>query len=79
MENFGRKGYAPIVLFVYARPVHTEKALNALAKNDLAKESDLIVFCDGPKRENVVEANKQVVRLIEDEKNKNSMYTWSCE
>ena len=36
MENV-ETGYAPIILFVYARPDHAEKSLNALAKNDLAK------------------------------------------
>lgn len=40
---------APIVLFVYNRPQHTKKTLEALALNDLAKESHLIVYADGPK------------------------------
>lgn len=67
MENV-ETGYAPIILFVYARPDHAEKSLNALAKNDLAKESDLIIFCDGPKKESAVEKNRQVVELIMKEK-----------
>lgn len=41
--------YAPIVLFAYNRAEHTEKTLKALALNTLAKESDLFIFCDGPK------------------------------
>lgn len=40
---------APIVLFVYNRPEHTEKTLEALARNTLAKDSKLFVFSDGPK------------------------------
>ncbi len=40
---------APIVLFVYNRPWHTEKTLNALMNNEFADESILYVFCDGPK------------------------------
>lgn len=41
--------YAPIVLFVYNRPWHTEQTLNALSINELAAESVLFVFSDGPK------------------------------
>lgn len=37
----------PIILFVYARPTHTRRALAALAANAGAQESELIVFADG--------------------------------
>jgi len=40
---------SPIVLFVYNRPWHTQQTLEALAKNNLADQSDLIVYADGPK------------------------------
>lgn len=40
---------APIILFVYNRPWHTEQALEALAKNDLASSSLLYIYADGPK------------------------------
>jgi hypothetical protein len=40
---------APIVLFVYNRPDHTVKTLQALSENDLASESLLIIYADGPK------------------------------
>ena len=43
------KGLAPVVLFVYARPDHTERTLDALAKNELAADTDLIVYSDAPK------------------------------
>lgn len=56
---------APIVLFVYARPDHTEKCLAALAANSLARSSDLIVYSDGfkdHKDEKLVEKVRQLVR-----------------
>lgn len=37
---------APIVLFVFARPVHTWRTIEALAANELADQSDLIVYSD---------------------------------
>lgn len=41
--------YAPVVLFVYNRPFHTEQTLNALASNIEAVDSELYIFCDGVK------------------------------
>ena len=40
---------APIILFVYNRPLHTQKVLDALANNKLSESSQLYVFSDGPK------------------------------
>jgi GT2 family glycosyltransferase len=40
---------APIVLFVYNRPEHTRKTLEALQNNQLAAQSKLIVYSDGPR------------------------------
>jgi hypothetical protein len=40
---------APIVLFVYNRPKHTSKVLEALKANPEAKKSDLFIYCDGPR------------------------------
>ncbi|WP_428419982.1 hypothetical protein [Methylibium sp.] len=37
---------APIVIFVFARPAHTKRTLDALADNFLANQSDLIIFSD---------------------------------
>ena len=50
---------APIALFVYNRPEHTLQTVTALQNNVLAKESDLIIFSDGPKNE------KDTEKLIE--------------
>jgi hypothetical protein len=44
-----RMSFAPIVLFVYNRSFHTQKCIQALQENTLAKESELITFSDGPK------------------------------
>lgn len=41
--------YASVALFVYNRPVHTRKTIEALAANEGAQETDLIIFSDGPK------------------------------
>ncbi len=41
---------APIVLFVYNRPWHARKTLEALTKNDLSNKSTLYIFADGPKK-----------------------------
>ena len=40
---------APIILFVYNRPWHTEKTLEALMANKLSNESVLYIYADGPK------------------------------
>lgn len=40
---------APIILFTYNRPEHTRITLEFLSKCDLADQSKLYVFCDGPK------------------------------
>ncbi len=40
---------APIALFVYNRPLHTERTVKFLQQNELAAESRLFIFSDGPK------------------------------
>lgn len=42
---------APIVLFVYNRPEHLRQTIEALKQNDLASESELFIYSDGPKNE----------------------------
>lgn len=40
---------APIIVFAYNRPEHLRRTLEALSKNDLAAESVLYIYCDGPR------------------------------
>lgn len=42
---------APIALFAFNRPDHLRRTLEALTANELASESDLTIFCDGPRTE----------------------------
>ena len=73
--------FSPIVLFVYNRPVHTQKTVEALKSNTLADESELFIYSDGPKNQsdtkNVEEVREYIktiqgfnsVKIIEKEKN----------
>ena len=76
---------APIIVFCYNRPWHVEQTLEALSRNELADQSVLYIYCDGPKvdaseemRQKIAEV-RQVVRkrqwckevhIVEAEKNK---------
>lgn len=40
---------APIIVFAYNRPDLLGRTLDALSKNELAENSDLFIYCDGPK------------------------------
>ncbi len=42
---------APIALFVYNRPEHTRRVIEALLGNSLVSQSDLYIFSDGPRRD----------------------------
>lgn len=42
---------APVAVFAYARPDHLRRTLESLAANTLASETQLIIFCDGPRSE----------------------------
>lgn len=45
------KKLAPIVLFAYSRPLHTQQTVKALQKNELAGRSELFIYSDGGKDE----------------------------
>ncbi len=77
--------FAPIILFVYNRADHALRTLQALSKNDLAQESELFIYADGPKlnateeqRTKIAEVRRVIrqeqwcgkVHIIESEKNK---------
>jgi glycosyl transferase family 2 len=51
---------APIALFVYNRPDHTRRTVEALRANHLAQQSELFVFSDGAKTEAVAPAVEEV-------------------
>jgi Glycosyl transferase family 2 len=56
---------SPVALFAYNRPVHLARTLAGLAANALAGETDVTVFCDGPKSKDAkagVDATREVVR-----------------
>lgn len=73
---------APICLFTYTRLQETQQTVAALQQNNLAYESDLFVFLDGPRREQdvlLVNAVRAYIReikgfksveIIESEQNK---------
>ena len=44
---------APIVLFVYNRLDLTKQTVEALQKNELANKSELFIFSDAAKTENI--------------------------
>jgi len=58
------QSFAPIALFVYNRPKHTERTLKFLKQNDLSAESRLFVFSDGAKTEADEEKVKEVRDLL---------------
>ncbi len=47
--------FSPIALFVFARPEHTKRTLNNLATSELAQQSDLFIFSDGPRNNSEIE------------------------
>jgi hypothetical protein len=58
---------APIALFVYNRPEHTRRTVEALLKNKLLAESDMFVFSDAgkdPQAAESVSAVRQYIRTI---------------
>ncbi len=59
------KSLAPIILFTFNRLDHTKQTVEALLKNDLAKESILYVFSDGASREQDVQKVAEVRSYLE--------------
>lgn len=59
--------FAPIALFIYKRPEHTRRTIEALMQCPEFSESQLFVFCDGAQRsqdQEVVEKTRTVVRSL---------------
>jgi hypothetical protein len=57
---------APVALFVYDRPEHTKKTIEALQKNKWAKESELFIFSDAPRDEASKDGVDEVRKYIKD-------------
>lgn len=55
---------APVLLFVYNRPLHTRQTIEALKKNTLASESVLYIYSDAPRSDADVENVKKVREVI---------------
>lgn len=56
--------YAPILLFVYNRPEHVRRNIQALLKNELAAESELFIYSDAAKDETSQATVKEVRAFI---------------
>lgn len=56
---------APVVIFVYARPIHTVKTIESLAKNVGADKTDVFIFCDLAKTEKAQESVRLVREYID--------------
>lgn len=62
---------APIILFTYNRPEHTRITLECLMANELADQSILYIYCDGPKsgsnQEQIdkIQKVKRVIRSVQ--------------
>jgi hypothetical protein len=58
---------APILLFVYNRPIHTLMTIGALAQNEGADQSELIIYADAakkPEHQKNVDAVRQIIRKV---------------
>ena len=56
--------FAPIVLFVYNRPIHVQKLISSLLCNEYIQYSDLIVYADGPKNSKDIDLVQQTRTYI---------------
>jgi hypothetical protein len=55
---------APITLFAYNRPRHIRQTVESLQKNELAAESDLFIYTDGPKKPEHVDSVHEVREYV---------------
>jgi hypothetical protein len=56
---------SPIVFFAYNRPEHTRKSLESLAECEKAAESELYIFCDGPRTSDDRDQVEKVREVVE--------------
>lgn len=56
--------YAPIALFVYCRPEHTKRTVEAILNNKESKDTDLFVFSDAAKNKKALEGVQKTREYI---------------
>lgn len=61
----------PVVVFVYNRPEHIKKTIEALAKNYLADETEVYIYADAAKNEKSIEKVRLVREYIDSLEEKN--------
>ncbi len=66
---------APVILFVYQRPVHSLMTIAALSQNAGAEETDLIIYSDAPKNSEA-EEGVQFVRALKNKVRGFKSVTW---
>lgn len=54
---------APVIVFNYNRPDHSIRTWNALAQNQYAAETELYLYCDGPKANASDEMQQRIAEL----------------
>lgn len=54
---------APVIVFNYNRPNHSRQVWDALSRNELAKETELYLYCDGPKANATDEMRQRIAEL----------------
>jgi len=59
---------APVIIFNYNRPDHSQQVWDTLAKNELAADTELYLYCDGPKANASKEMRARVLSLQEQAK-----------
>lgn len=62
---------APIALFAFNRSEHLQRTLNALAANEFAHKSELVIFCDGPRNDVEKQQTDAVCALAHQERKRN--------
>ena len=63
--------YAPVVIFAYNREKEINKLIVSLSANELAPDSDVIVFSDGPKDDRDVPAVENIRKYLDSIGDKN--------
>lgn len=55
---------APLAVFAWRRPIHTERVLQALSANPEAADTDLYVFVDGPRKPSDFALVSEVLEVV---------------